>query len=453
MVTAKSIDSSRPNYIVVFKQASERNTKTMASVLKKAAAPGVRGRAEGVSLLQAGESGVMARVYEGIGVAAADLTEAQAAALRKREDVAVVVVNQVRFLPPTVRSQDSGDLALRGTDSLSSIEPLQAYLLGVRDTANSALGFLGRESPSAGVVGGAGAIATAVPAATTRVTWGLKAMGVTQLSAPTGRGVKVAVLDTGIDFNHRDMGRKTVDGQTAKSFVDGVTVQDVFGHGTHCAGTIAGPRQSVSGIRYGVAPDVQLLVGKVFNNRPRPGAFDDDILEGIQWADENGARVVSMSLGSPRSVGEAAAAAYEELALQLLTRSTNSILIVAAAGNESERPFSTAPVGNPAACQSIVAVAAVDREFHIADFSCAQMDDIGEINISGPGVGIFSSTAGDAFETLDGTSMATPHMAGLAALVLEANPGFSAKQVLDRMLSRARALGDRRDFGAGFGRL
>jgi subtilisin len=365
----------------------------------------------------------------------------------------VVVLNQVRYLPPTLRSQDSEDAAAAGGVPPASAEPLQAYLMGLRDAANSALGFLGQGSAAAGPGAGVSLAPAVSPAATTRVTWGLKAMGVTQLSAPTGRGVKVAVLDTGIDFNHRDMGSKVVDGVTAKSFVTGVTVQDVFGHGTHCAGTIGGPRQSVSGIRYGVAPDVELFVGKVFNNQPRPGASDDDILEGIQWADENGARVVSMSLGSERNPGDPAAEAYEELAQRLLNRATNSILIVAAAGNESSRPSHLAPVGNPAACKSIAAVAAVDRRLRIADFSCAQMDDIGEVNISAPGVGVFSSTTGDTFEILDGTSMATPHVAGLAALVLEANPGLSAQQVLDRILSRALPLGDKRDFGAGFARL
>jgi subtilisin family serine protease len=261
------------------------------------------------------------------------------------------------------------------------------------------------------------------------------------------------VLDTGIDLQHRDMGSRVVEGSSAVSFVTGVTVQDVFGHGTHCAGTIAGPKRSVSGLRYGVAPDVTLLVGKVFNNRARPGASDDDILEGIEWADENGARVVSMSLGSERVPGEPFAEAYEALASHLLTRPANSVLMVAAAGNESQRPFATAPVGNPAACPSIAAVAAVDRRLRIAEFSCRQMDNIGEVNVSGPGVGVFSSTTGDTFETLDGTSMATPHVAGLAALYLEANPALTARQVLDQLKSRALPLGDVRDFGAGLVRL
>jgi subtilisin len=260
------------------------------------------------------------------------------------------------------------------------------------------------------------------------------------------------VLDTGIDLHHRDMGSKVIEGITARSFVDHVSVQDVNGHGTHCAGSVSGPLRSVSGIRYGVAPDAELLVGKVFDNMPNPGAIDDDIFEGIQWADENGARVVSLSLGSDRLPREPFSDTYENLASQLRNRSTNSILLVAAAGNDSNRPFSVAAVGNPAACPSIVAVAAVDRHFRIASFSNAKLDHIGEVNLSAPGVSVFSSTTGDGFETLDGTSMATPHVAGLAALLLEANPALSAQQVLDRMLARANALTSPHDFGAGFAR-
>ena len=321
----------------------------------------------------------------------------------------------------------------------------------MRDAATAMLGFLGA-GDSGPVTTGSGPLAQAAQPAATRVTWGIRAIGAHQLSAPSGRGVKVAVLDTCIDLEHPDMGSKVVEGQTAVSFTN-ASVQDVFGHGTHCAGTVAGPRHSVSRIRYGVAPDSQLLAGKVFNNAARPSAFDDDILEGIQWADENGARVISMSLGSDRDVDEGFAEAYETVAAQLLGRSQNSILIVAAAGNESERPFFTRPVGNPAACPSIMAVAAVDRNRRVADFSCRAMDAIGLVDVSGPGVSVFSSSTGGTFEILDGTSMATPHVAGMAALYLEANPSLSARQLFDELRRRALPLGDARDFGAGLIRL
>lgn len=447
---AKSVDRAKPKYIVIFREASERNTRTMSTLLKRTSAAGKKGHAARTSLLQAGESGVMTRVFEGIGAAAADLTDQQVQALRAREDVALVAVNQVRYLPPTLRSRDAEGGA-DGSQAGRSVDPAQAYLMGLRDAANAALGFLGREVPAQAATGAREILAE--PSAGQRMTWGLRAMGLGQVNAPTGRGVKVAVLDTGIDLRHRDMGSKVVEGQTAVSFVSNISVQDVNGHGTHCAGTVAGPFRSVSGIRYGVAPGADLLVGKVFNNRARPGASDDDIIEGIEWADEQGARVVSMSLGSERDPGEEFAAAYEVLASQLRARPTNSVLIVAASGNGSERPLVTAAVENPAACPSIVAVAAVDRNRRIAEFSCGQVDNIGEVNISGPGVGVFSSVTGDTFDSFDGTSMATPHVAGLAALILESDPALSAQQVLDRMIARALPLGDRRDFGAGLARL
>ncbi len=449
MTTAKSVDPSRPNYIVVFKEASERNTKTMSTLLKRKGSTYGSSRTTGVSLLEAGDSGVLTRVYEGIGVAVADLSDTQCEALKKRDDVAVVAVNEVRYLPPTIPSLDTGDSNASTFGDRGPDELLRAYLTGLRDAANAGLQFLGNDTSA---IPAAAGFTSVLPAATQRVTWGVHAMGVDQLGAPTGRGVKVAVLDTGIDLNHRDMGHRVVEGVTAVSMVSGVSVQDVFGHGTHCAGTIGGPLRSVSGTRYGVAPDADLLVGKVFNNQPRPGATDDDILEGIQWADEQGARIISMSLGSARRAGQPFAAAYEELAVQLRNRATDSILLVAAAGNDSNRPVLTAPVGNPAACPSIMAVAAVDRNLNIARFSCGQVDEIGEVNISAPGVGVFSSTTGDTFAIFDGTSMATPHIAGLAALILQANPTFSAKQVFDQIMSRARPLGNTRDFGAGFAR-
>ena len=260
---------------------------------------------------------------------------------------------------------------------------------------------------------------------------------------------KVAVLDTGIDLNHPDLRGKVIDGDTAFSQVGGVSVQDVHGHGTHCAGVISGPFQSVSGIRYGVAPNVELLVGKVFNNNFRPTASDDDILDGITWAEQKGARIISMSLGSVRMPNGDFPLQYEQIAKKLLRRDSDSVLLIAAAGNEGRRPISTAPVGNPASCPSIMGVAAIDRHKNIADFSCSQMDNIGEVDVSAPGVAVFSSFLNGTFEKLDGTSMATPHVAGLAALYLEREPNLTAQELFDLLKSRALPIGAREDFGAG----
>ena len=133
-----------------------------------------------------------------------------------------------------------------------------------------------------------------------------------------------------------------------------------------------------------MAPDADLIVGKVLNNEGE--GQDDQILDGIDWAADFGAKIISMSLGSERAAGQPFATPYERLAERLLA---SGVLFVAAAGNESNRPFSTAAVGNPAACPSIMAVAAVDRNRQVASFSCAQLDGIGTLDISGPGVAVY----------------------------------------------------------------
>jgi len=448
-ISAKELDSSRPKYLVIFDDATVKNTNTLSTVLKRGKAEGVAKR-EGISMLAAGESGVNTKVYESLGVAAADLSKSQHDTLTKRSDVIAIVENEVRYLPPVRKTMEETDRKSASNDN----PPIIAYLEGLRDAANMALAYQQGSKPIS--VSSLAARPTMDIAAVPRATWGLKAIGVsTALNPPTGKGVKVAVLDTGIDLKHPDFRNKVVEGVTAVSMLKkaNISVQDVNGHGTHCAGIICGPRQSISGIRYGVASDVGLLVGKVFNNNIRPTATDDRILDGITWAEQNGARIISMSLGSLRMVGGEFPLAYETIVKKLLTRKTNGVLIIAAAGNDSERPMSTAPVGNPASCPSIMAVAAVDRNNNIADFSCRQMDDIGVVDVSAPGVAVFSSFLNGTFEKLDGTSMATPFVAGLAALYLEREPKLTAQKLFDELKKRARQLGVAEDFGAGIVKL
>ena len=132
----------------------------------------------------------------------------------------------------------------------------------------------------------------------------------------TGDGIGLAVLDTGINLNHPDFQGRVVEGQTAVSFVPGETVQDGNGHGTHCAGLAAGPQDPRRGRRYGVAFDASLLVGKVLNDQG--SGYDSQILDGMDWAAEKGAKIISMSLGSTRGANVAAAVAYERLASELM---------------------------------------------------------------------------------------------------------------------------------------
>lgn len=285
---------------------------------------------------------------------------------------------------------------------------------------------------------------------TDSLTWGLQAIGIAQEAPLTGIGVRVAVLDTGIDLGHPDFLGRVSEGETARSFVKGETVQDGNGHGTHVSGTLAGPRQGVAGRRYAVAPGAELLVGKVLNNQGE--GFDDQIIDGIQWALEQKARIISMSLGSKRAVDEPYSPLYERIAERALAAAPGAI-IVAAAGNDSKRPDMTAPVGNPAACPSILAIAACDQDLAIAPFSSAEMDGIGAVDLTGPGVNIYSAFTGGGYAAYAGTSMATPHIAGIAALWLEAAPKMTASELWDRLKVTARTLGAAADFGSGLARV
>jgi subtilisin family serine protease len=187
-----------------------------------------------------------------------------------------------------------------------------------------------------------------------------------------------------------------------------------------------------------VAPDCELYVGKVLDDAAGSG-FDSDIIDGIQWAITSGCRIISMSLGSVRAPGAPAALQYELIARRLLDRADGT-LIIAAAGNESERSAGiVAPVGNPAACPSIVAIAAIDADRQIADFSCGQVDQIGVVDLAAPGVSVYSSVpvAQGTFEEFNGTSMATPHAAGVAACHLQADPTLTPRQLWDRLKATA----------------
>lgn len=246
------------------------------------------------------------------------------------------------------------------------------------------------------------------------LTWGLSAIGMpTAGSAYTGKGVKLAVLDTGIDLKHPDLQGRVIKGSTAVSFVDGESVQDGNGHGTHCSGLCGGPARPVDGPRYGVAPDVELLIGKVVSNAG--SGWDDGILEGMEWAIDQGARIISMSLGDLRDIETPCRVPYDNIA-KMLFDEPDGALVIGAAGNDSDRPFSASPVNNPAAAPSIMAVAAIDENREVAYFSCAELDTIGTLDISGPGVDIRSSWPAGGYKSISGTSMATPIVAGAAAL-------------------------------------
>ena len=262
-------------------------------------------------------------------------------------------------------------------------------------------------------------------------TWGIEAIRA-HTSPFTGAGVVVAVLDTGINPNHvAFQGVQLV----RRNFTQGPD-DDQHGHGTHCAGTVFG--RDVNGLRIGVARGVtKALIGKVLG----PGGGSSATLStAINWAYENGANVISMSLGIdfPGFVAEliaqglpaeaATSIALEQYranvnlfsALTLLLAQSNAFsqaaIIVAASGNESERPRYEIAVAPPAAGDGMISVGALQRSaggnLSVAAFSNTQC------NLCGPGVSVTSAWVGNnnALQTISGTSMATPHVAGSAAL-------------------------------------
>jgi subtilisin len=254
----------------------------------------------------------------------------------------------------------------------------------------------------------------------------------------TGRGVKVAVLDTGIDQDHPDL---TVDGGV--SFIGGVSSwNDDNGHGTHCAGVIAA-RNNPAGV-VGVAPGASLYAVKVLNGGGS-GTLSQ-ILAGMTWATQQGMDVISMSLGSNAlSADEPCLVAYQRAAEDFIA--TGGV-IVAAAGNSrgTTRPW----VGQPGRCPGFIAVAAVDRNAVVASFSSVGPGNL--VALAAPGVRVNSTFNDGGYRELNGTSMACPHVAGAAALLKEINRGADATQIRNRLTSTARDLnptGVDPDTGAG----
>ena len=314
------------------------------------------------------------------------------------------------------------------------------YLRGYRDGIDHAAGLC---FPSGAAPISAAGAARAAAFNESVTTWGLQATRV--LESPwTGSGIRVAVLDTGFDSSHPDFAGRAV---VEQSFVAGETTQDRQGHGTHCIGTSMGTRQPSPLPRYGVAYEAAIFVGKVLNNQGSGG--DGDILAGINWAVQQKCSVVSMSLGAATFPGQKPSTVFENMARRALALGT---LIVAAAGNESDRrthpPF-VAPVGHPANCPSIMAVGAVDAAFEVAFFSCAgQEPNGGQVDIAGPGMDVYSTwLMPQRYNTISGTSMATPHVAGIAALYAQANPGISAVDLWTRLVKSARNVGLSADDG------
>jgi subtilisin len=248
-------------------------------------------------------------------------------------------------------------------------------------------------------------------------TWGLIKCKVPP-SARSGAGMRVAVLDTGLDLGHPDfVGRPIV----AQTFV-GQPVQDLHGHGTHTTGTACGPKAPAGAIpRYGIAYRAPIFVGKVLSNSG--GGTTATVLAGMNWAIANRCVVISMSLGAQAPVQ----AAYTAAGAAALAK---GCLIIAAAGNAS------APTGSPANSPTIMAVASLDPNLAPSAFS-----DFGKIEIAAPGRDVFSSLPRPTkYGTLSGTSMAAPHVSGCAALLAETSPALRGAALWKKLQATAKPL-------------
>jgi subtilisin family serine protease len=328
----------------------------------------------------------------------------------------------------------------RGMGSLAGMArnsaPMDAgYLRGYRDGVNELIDRL------LGARDGA-AMAALAQFDETRMTWGLQATNVSG-SCLSGKGIKVCVLDTGFDHAHPDFSGRAI---TKKLFASQSSQDDMHGHGTHCIGTACGSRNPQGVPRYGVAYEAEIFAGKVLGDDGF--GTDRSILAGIDWALEQKCEIISMSLGAATSIGDAPNDDYEQVGQVCLDAGT---LIVAAAGNESERPGMIAPVGSPANASTIMAVAAIDRDMQVARFSCGGLNPGQNVDIAAPGVDILSSIPGGIHDRFNGTSMATPHVAGVAALLAQSDATLRGQALWDRLIATCRALSlPPRDVGAGF---
>ena len=257
--------------------------------------------------------------------------------------------------------------------------------------------------------------------------WGVQRIGADRVwSTNTGKGVNVAILDTGVDYDHPDLagniagginyaGSWWKDGSTNRLYWD-----DIYGHGSYCAGIVAALNNNIGVV--GVAPGANLWTVKVLGDDGN--GYISDIIQGLEWCVDSGIDIASMSFGAAEyseSLANACDAAYDA-----------GVLLVGAAGNEKG-----GPVIYPAAYESVIAVSATSTNDVIADFS-----SIGpEVELAAPGVNIKSTYRNGGYAIGSGTSMACPHVAGAAALTWAADRSLTAEQLRIKLQQTAEDLG------------
>ncbi|WP_416070144.1 S8 family peptidase [Streptomyces scabiei] len=283
---------------------------------------------------------------------------------------------------------------------------------------------------------------------------------VPQIGAPAahtagydGKGVEVAVLDTGIDATHPDL-KDRID--AVKNFSAAADTVDRAGHGTHVASTIAGSGAAApTGATYaGVAPGARLLVGKVLDDSGE--GEDSGVIAGMQWAVAQGAKVVNMSLGGTDTPGIDPV----EQAVNDLSAGSGALFVIAA-GNEGP---GEGTIGTPGSAAAALTVGAVDRRDAIAEFSSRgpTADGFLKPDVTAPGVDIVAARAAegdmgdpaaDGYVSMSGTSMATPHVAGAAAILAQEHPDWSGPQIKAALTASAKPAAATSAYTQGTGRV
>lgn len=257
-----------------------------------------------------------------------------------------------------------------------------------------------------------------------QIPWGITCVEAINL-AQTGENISVAIIDTGIDYSHQDLIDNVKGGYNAISMRNRYKHPfDIFyddnGHGTHVAGTIAALNNSIGVV--GIGPKINLYGVKVLD--ANGSGYISDIIEGIEWSIANNMKVINMSLGSTT---------YNSMLHDAVKSAKNSgIVVVAAAGNTGNNQYSY-----PAAFPESISVSAIDQSKNFAYFSTYN----DKVDLTAPGVKILSTLPDNTYTEFNGTSMASPHVAGVAALILSKNPLLTNQQVEDIMKNTAVNIG------------
>jgi subtilisin len=385
------------------------------------------------------EEGMQSLGTQGMRVANARDFKEQAATLEAVGDADAVVFPEIGVAVIGSQSAEARGLSafaeVSADSAIESIDP--EYFVFAEGTADEYFRGMGEEAESnpreylrgfmraaetiakdLGLGAGQAQFETEVDAQVLGATWGLNACKVPP-SLRSGAGIKVAVLDTGLDLGHPDFAGRPIVSQT----FCGQPVQDLHGHGTHTAGTATGPKAPAGTTpRYGIAFRSLIHIGKVLTNSGSGSMAG--VLAGMNWAIANRCAVISMSLGGPGGPQPAYTAAGQSAL-------NNGCLIIAAAGNSGP-----GPTGSPANSPTIMSVASLDQNLTPSSFSCR-----GKIEIAGPGRDVFSSWPRPTkYKTISGTSMATPHVAGCGALWAETSAALRGLALRNRLLATARAL-------------